>query len=155
MNWILDKLFKKREIRDCDGSIYMHRWFVFRGTRFAIYIHKFVRSDFERALHDHPWDFLVIPIWQGYIEHARKIDRLGYDVPVARRVYPVIGSRFRIAEFKHRVELIEMKPAWSIFFRFRKRRLWGFHTERGWEESVAWWHEHCEDDTTLPGQPKL
>lgn len=193
MNNFLDRWFSKREIRDCDGSTYMHRWFVIRNELFAMYIHKFVRSDFERALHDHPWSFIVIPIWRGYIEHSE--GRCGYcrdytsectcgewGVPgnkgtvtqTRRRVYPLLGIRFRRAEFRHRVELFTKRkyyvgwednypaskfvdvplPSWSIFIRFRKRRKWGFWLPTGWEEAVAWWKTHCEDTPEMEGTGK-
>lgn len=186
MNNFLDRWFSKREIRDCDGSTYMHRWFVLRNDLFAIFIHKFVRSDFERALHDHPWSFIVIPLWRGYIEHSdrrndfitpeeeKEFGDISVRIPVRRRVYPILGIRFRRAEFRHRVELFtkrtyyvswadgfpdgksvdEPLPSWSIFIRFRKRRKWGFWLPNGWEEAVAWWKTHCEDTPEMEGSGK-
>ncbi|MDZ7823006.1 MAG: hypothetical protein U5K75_02470 [Ahrensia sp.] len=35
---------------------YMRRWFIIPRNRwFNIYLHEIVRSDDDRALHDHPW----------------------------------------------------------------------------------------------------
>ena len=171
----LDRWFTKREIRDCDGSIYMHRWFIFRTNPVAIFVHKFVRSDFERAIHDHPWSFLVIPLWRGYIEHSEGRcgwcrsytsecicgewgipGKTGPAIPNSRRVYPLLGIRFRRAEFRHRVELFtnakgEQLPSWSIFIRFRKRRLWGFWFPTGWQEAMEWWQQHCADTPEMVG----
>lgn len=182
---ILNRLFKKREIVNCDHDVYLHRWFIYRGTRIGIYIHKFVRSDEDRAVHDHPWDFLVIPLWRGYIEHSEvKCPYAypcihcapGHDVGFPKnqpcrlnqvnRVRPILGTRFRRAEYRHRVELLpEMintqspwdtegiltpeptgrdLPSWSLFIRFTKRRQWGFWTNNVFQHWNKWWQEKCE-----------
>lgn len=181
MNSILDKLFRKKVIHDCDGLPYMHRWFVLRSKHLGIFIHKFVRSDFDRALHDHPWNFLVIPLWRGYIEHTVELVPASVDpgdeiyqirFHFKRRVLPIFGTRFRSAEFRHRVELFvdtknaAMKeyqevfgdkvgsiylPAWSLFIRFSKRRDWGFWlTDTIWKKWNLWWKDNCgeEPDST-------
>lgn len=47
----------------------MLRWFLIPKNRFLkIYLHKFMRSDEDRALHDHPWSFLSIILRGGYFE---------------------------------------------------------------------------------------
>jgi len=136
---LLNTLFKKREIVNCDHDLYLIRWFVIRTERFAVFIHKFVRSDEDRALHDHPWDFIVVPVWRGYIEHS---ELLSY--PMHRRVYPVLGSRARAATYRHRVELIDGKPSWSLFFRFKRIREWGFWLPEGFIKWNKWWQDKCE-----------
>lgn len=164
---ILNRLFKRRDIVDCNGSLYLRRWYLFRSERVGIFIHQFVRSDEDRALHDHPWDFIVIPLWRGYIEHNVRHHPCGGQLePYANqtRVLPLLGTRWRRAEYKHRVELLEcdyrgaldleedcprcagrgIKPAWSIFIRLRKRREWGFATPEGWIQWNRWWQEKCE-----------
>lgn len=173
----LDYLFKKKIVTGPDGSAYMHRWYVFRTRGVSLFIHKFVRSDYDRALHDHPWNFLVIPIWRGYIEHSaranpffepeelKQIGADGLKEFKSRRVWPIIGTRFRRAEYRHRVELLqkmvisskresgyvmtysryEPLPAWSLFFRFAKRRNWGFWCAQGWRPWVAGKPDHCKD----------
>ncbi len=67
---VLDRLFEKKVIVNCAHDPYLHRWYVLRSERIGLFIHKFVRSDEDRALHDHPWSFIVIPLWGGYIEHS-------------------------------------------------------------------------------------
>lgn len=149
---LLDRIFSKKVIVNCDRDPYLHRWFVIRTDRLGLFIHKFVRSDEDRALHDHPWDFLVIPVWRGYIEHRNarcticgQRNSFCTRGQESRRVLPIVGTRFRRGEYRHRVELIDGKPSWSIFFRFRKRREWGF-----WDRLVGfipwnkWWQERCE-----------
>lgn len=136
MKRLLDYLFERRDIVNCEREIYLQRWFVVRlAERFAIFAHRFERSDEDRALHDHPWDFIVIPLWRGYVEHSEK---------GARRVYPLLGIRWRRAEYRHRVELIAGRPAWSLFVRFNRRRAWGFWLPEGWMAWNRWWQEKCE-----------
>lgn len=112
LNWLLPH----KEIVNCEGDLYLRRWYLFRGKTFSVFIHKFERSDEDRALHDHPWAFLVIPIWRGYIEHYDPLwsDNWGLtklECSTRRhRVYPIIGTRYRPATFQHRVELLK---AWK------------------------------------------
>ena len=51
------------------GSPYMRRWYVIPRNRwFNIYLHNIVRSDDNRALHDHPWWNLSILLKGSYRE---------------------------------------------------------------------------------------
>src|ERR1700761_448041 len=53
------------------GDTYMRRWWVIPRNRFFnIYLHNFLRSDDDRALHDHPWVNMSILLWGRYIEHT-------------------------------------------------------------------------------------
>lgn len=160
MKAILDRLFQHKVIVNCDRDPYLFRWYVFRTKRVALFIHKFIRSDEDRALHDHPWGFLVIPVWRGYIEHSQGACSIcsssryeeGYDcprwldsrIPRSRRVWPIIGTRLRSATYRHRVELIDGKPSWSIFFRFQEWRTWGFWLPEGFVAWNKWWQDKCE-----------
>lgn len=41
---------------------YLLRWYVIpRNPVFNVYVHLFLRSDDDRALHDHPWANLSVP----------------------------------------------------------------------------------------------
>lgn len=169
----LDWLLPHKVIVNCDRDPFLRRWYLLRTAPVAIFIHQFIRSDEDRALHDHPWAFLVIPIWRGYIEHSDYTttdDDLGNPVevrePMERRVYPILGTRFRPATYRHRVELLrDMRtassrvlhpkitahtykavesPAWSIFIRFREVRDWGFWPASGFIQWNRWWQDKCE-----------
>ena len=151
---ILNRILDHKVIVNCERQPYLHRWYLFRTRRVACFIHKFIRSDEDRALHDHPWDFLVIPIWRGYIEHSDRpitppwfrANPMHPDnrVAVIRRIWPLISARFRRGEYRHRVELVGGRPAWSIFFRFSERRTWGFWPREGFTDWNKWWQEKCE-----------
>lgn len=151
---MLDQWFKKMVIVNCEHQPYLHRWYVFKTKRITLFVHKFVRSDEDRALHDHPWAFLVIPIWRGYTEHSDRLvryERAGdaRRFPVINRVLPFLGTRYRDFFYRHRVELKrdargEPLPAWSIFFHFTRRREWGYWLPSGFMLHNQWWSNLCE-----------
>jgi hypothetical protein len=150
----LDRLFDGKVIVNCEREPYLLRWYIFKTRWVSLFLHKFVRSDEDRALHDHPWAFLVIPIWRGYMEH----NEIVADAPVPggvhrwdnkTRVLPFIGTRYRNELYRHRVELLtdaagKPLPAWSLFFHFEKRREWGFWPKEGFIQWNKWWQDKCE-----------
>jgi hypothetical protein len=118
---------------DGTNNPYMLRWFLFRSKRDwmpRLYLHKFLRSDDDRAPHDHPWWFVSLILWGSYIEH-RWID--GVEI-VRRRRAPSIA--YRPLSTRHRVELIEgwydlnsrygFKPVWTLILTGSDVRAWGF-----------------------------
>lgn len=135
-------------IGDTDNP-YLLRWFLIPKNRFFnIYLHKFCRSDDDRALHDHPWSWNISILLRGhYIEHMAggksKVRRPGLK-----------GLIFRWGTTPHRVELyFEYElgpvkpthtlpglpihitgeaPVWTIFITGPKVREWGFHCPQGW-----------------------
>jgi hypothetical protein len=115
---------------------YMLRWYVIPRNRwFNIYLHKFLRDDDDRALHDHPWVSLSFALSGEYIEHtARYTKRRGRGSVV-----------FRTATHAHRIELVrkdgEPVPAWTLFLTGPKVREWGFHCPRRWVP----WHEFVSE----------
>jgi hypothetical protein len=106
---------------------YMLRWWVLPRNRwFNIYLHRFLRSDDDRALHDHPWWNVSALISGAYTEHtiaAGGINRL------TRRVAGEL--KFRLAGAAHRIELSD-GPCWTLFVTGPRLRAWGFHCPRGW-----------------------
>jgi hypothetical protein len=50
---------------------YLLRWWLIpRNPILNIYLHKFLRDDDDRALHDHPWPWCSILLSGSYIEHT-------------------------------------------------------------------------------------
>ena len=117
--------FKRPPDRMIDGD-YLHRWYLIpKNKYFNIYLHKFYRSDDDRALHDHPW-FSVSILLKGELLEHQWGDRVRY----VSRWIPV----FRTAKFAHRVEVVK-GPIWTIFITGPRLRTWGFYAEEGWMES--------------------
>lgn len=112
---------------------YLRRWWIIPRNRFFnIYLHEIIRSDDDRALHDHPWINLSILIDGGYFEHT--IAAGG----IHRRIWRGAGAwKFRLPGAAHRLELamgsaVEMR-AISLFITGPNVRSWGFHCpEAGW-----------------------
>lgn len=102
---------------------YLHRWWLIPRNRwFNIYLHHFMRSDDDRALHDHPWWNLSILLKGGYIEH----------LPDGVKKYRVLGDFvWRRATQAHRIELAA-GPVWTLFITGRRVREWGFLCPQGW-----------------------
>ncbi len=106
---------------------YMLRWWVIpRNLFFNIYLHRFLRSDEDRALHDHPWINLSILLEGEYTEHS--IAAGGVEHAVVRKAG---AFKFRGARSAHRIEL-HNGFCWTLFITGPKLRKWGFHCPKGW-----------------------
>lgn len=106
---------------------YMLRWWVVPRNRwFNIYLHHFLRSDDDRALHDHPWVNCSILLQGEYTEHTIAAGGVAH-----RQVYKAGAIKFRRAKSAHRVEL-HNGPCWSLFVTGPIVRQWGFHCPAGW-----------------------
>jgi hypothetical protein len=133
-----------------DSPVYLKRYFLVKNTfdadrtagvqhapaRFSltwhrktegvqVYLHHILRSDADRELHDHPWNFLAVMLWRGYVEETEH-PKCTAKPPCTqlRRKWPGMAL-FRRAEHRHRVLLVN-GPAWSLVFTSSKRRSWGF-----------------------------
>ena len=108
----------------------MLRWhLVPQNDWFGVYLHRFLRDDDDRALHDHPWQFISILLAGGYTEHTD-------NGPIERKAFSIA---FRGAEHKHRIEL-STKPCWTIIIRGSRVREWGFWCPQGfvhWKKFTA------------------
>lgn len=116
---------------------YLLRWWVIPRNRFFnVYLHKFLRDDDDRALHDHPWVSLSIVLRGGYFEH----------MPFRFAYRPVGSIVFRRSTAAHRIRLdtkavydrdgnyvgTRSVPAWTLFITGPRIREWGFHCPQGW-----------------------
>jgi hypothetical protein len=118
---------------------YLFRWFIIPRNRWAnIYLHKFMRGDDDRALHDHPWVNVSILLSGSYREH-----KPGGVIKLRKPWRPWAFWRLpmRFPTAAHRVELIEGRPVWTLFLTGPKVRTWGFYCPRGWIP----WTEFVED----------
>jgi hypothetical protein len=118
---------------------YLLRWWVIPKNKwFNIYFHHFLRSDDDRALHDHPWWSISVILKGGYIEHT----------PEGTHYRKEGHAGWRPATAAHRVELYwegtkdnpVNKTVWTLFITGPKIRDWGFHCPRGWKP----WQEFTE-----------
>lgn len=119
---------------------YLLRWFLIPRNRFFnLYVHLFLRSDDDRALHDHPWLNASWILDNAYTEHT--ILPGGVHCRNVRRA----GDwYFRWSGLlAHRVEIHD-GPCWTLFFTGPRYREWGFHCpDQGW---IHWKRFTAADD---------
>ena len=110
------------------GDDYLHRWYLIpRNPIFNVYLHRFKRSDDDRALHDHPWINFSYLLEGGYLEHS--IAQGGIHRAVQRHA----GDwKFRGPRSAHRIELRDHCECWTLFITGPRIREWGFHCVAGW-----------------------
>lgn len=139
-----------------ESNPYMLRWYLIPRNRWInVYLHKFVRDDDDRALHDHPWWFVSLMLWGSYREFVEpfwaRFKAVGCFVIDDQRTWvdrraPSIA--FRQANHRHRVELFKRPdgtpiPCWTIVITGPKVREWGFWCPKGF---VPWWKFVDRDD---------
>ena len=157
------KFFRKRIISNAERVPYLVRYTIFSCQWFGIFIHKILRSDDDRDLHDHPWNFWTLILKGGYAEETPLVnpptwrDHLPKMILKSRWCGP--GTLIRhSAEDCHRLELRSnspyngdkcsdsscrvcgFKPVWTLFIHGPRRRDWGFHTRDGWVQ----WEKYLE-----------
>lgn len=101
------------------------------GDAPKVFIHHLLRSDEDRAFHDHPWDFTTFLLTGRYIEHTPHGDTY-YAAPAVLQ---------RKAEHKHWLELPD-GPMWTMLLVGHRRREWGF-----WASDMPWTHWQQFDPT--------
>ncbi len=131
---------------------YMSRWWVvpykhehpllFKKTPFkwvlqyfnvAIRVHEIRKSDSDRAMHNHPWNYVSIILKGGYYEITPRVTAKD-DPQDTVAVYHGPGSiLFRRARSLHRLELPSLgaNEATTLFITFKWRQVWGFSPEKG------------------------
>lgn len=86
----------------------------------TVFLHRFVRSDRDRELHNHPWDRAwSLVLAGGYVEERRHGDEVRTHV-----VRPWSWNKL-LANTFHRVDLIE-NDCWTIFVTGDRVQDWGF-----------------------------
>ena len=102
---------------------YLKRWHVIpRNRLFNVYLHQFLRSDDDRALHTHPWANASCLLRGRYLEHlasGRVVER--------RQGRWVVRLSGRIA---HRIELHD-GLVWTLFLTGPRYQEWGFLCPKG------------------------
>lgn len=130
--------------RACDfpigDPVYLERWWIIpRNEKQNVYLHRILRDDDDRALHDHPWanaSYVIAGSYREITPEGTFIRQPG-DVVV------------RPAMALHRLELIDGDPCISLFTTGPKIREWGFDCPKGW---VHWKDFTAGDNGELVGR---
>ncbi len=136
----------RKEVDVNIGPGYLLRWFVIPRNRFFnIYLHCFLRSDEDFALHDHPWYNISIVLLERYFEHTPRGKFL-------RKPGSIV---FRKGTSRHRIELPiingGMSYCWSLFITGPRYREWGFWLEG---KNFVSWRDHVAIDAYLRKEDK-
>jgi len=152
----LDRQFERVDIGR-NGDTYLIRWFLVGGPMWSpkllnrrLMLHRFLRSDWDDALHDHPWPYTSLILSGGYTEWSPNTD-LGEVVafgPNVGRWYGPGSLLRRPADWRHRVEIPDGKDCWSLVTTGKKVRSWGFHCPQGF---IPWRQFVERADVGLPG----
>jgi hypothetical protein len=131
------------------GDPYLQRWFIFKLDKAVhpngdakhlhemtlwekfihlalpkLYIHKFLKDDYDEAMHNHPARSISFLFHGQYKEFTEKREPKVFSAP---------AIIFRNATDYHRVELIDSEPAYTLFFFLPriKYRIWKFNCPKG------------------------
>lgn len=131
---------------------YLLRWHLIpRNPLFNIYLHKFLRDDEDRALHDHSWISLSKVLRGRLKEHV--FLRPGQSLATYYIPRETGDWVFRRPTHAHRIELYRTGigkpiPAWTLFITGPRIREWGFHCPHGWRH---WRQFTAPGDSTITG----
>ncbi len=122
-----------RRITGLDGSDYLIRRYLLPRNKFLnAYLHSFLGSDDDRALHDHPW-FSVSCVLKGrLVEHRPD----GSKRTIKRGQIALRGPKYL-----HRIELPVNESATTLFITGPVVRTWGFVCPEGWKS----WNEYSRN----------
>lgn len=136
---------------------YMRRW-IFECWLGTVRLHHILRSDNDRYLHDHPWDFTSIILRGWYLEvtgveagteDTRAFSGLLEPKETDASGHPVRSINRKKAEDAHRLILVPGTSVWTLVFTGPRRRRWGFYTrDQGWVEANRYFVEHGIDQVT-------
>jgi len=117
-----------RIIRGNFGEPYLERYHLLRlPGGGGLYLHRFLASDPDRGLHDHPWDRAFGMVLSGGYRELRFAGHDDGEQVVARELRPGAINRIRGEDF-HRIVLPAEREAWTLFGHTRKYKDWGFVT---------------------------
>ena len=115
-----------RIINGNQGEPYLERYHLFRlpGGGGA-YIHRFIESDPDRGLHDHPWNAAVSLILDGSYNEQKLALENNKKTVVERTLKSWHLNIIRGDDF-HRIIKRDAQPVWTLFMHTGKIKDWGF-----------------------------
>lgn len=127
-----------RQIHDGD-TLYLERFYVGEWGKWTCFLHRFLSSDPDRGVHDHPWDesFSVLvngdyteellpKFAQEEIDLMRPLRDRHLIGETAQRVHRLVRFFNRIPGGKFHRVLLNGGEVWSLFFHRTRCKAWGF-----------------------------
>lgn len=142
-----------RIISDPEGSPYLERYYLCTLLGWRFYLHRFVGSDPDRGLHDHPWRFAFSIVLSGFYHEetrqgtkpVRRFNWLTGDT-FYRVILPKTESWMYVESIKDRVRVFSEAQCWTLFAHTTGRpNSWGFlRKQKDWRthEEIAVFREY-------------
>lgn len=112
-----------RRIDGDEGEPYLERYYVLGLFGWHVYLHRFVDSDPDRGVHDHPWRHAVSLVLSGGYREVRLTDRDAGETEIRCVRAPALNV-IRGRDF-HRI-LLDGGEAWTLFLHGPRVKGWGF-----------------------------
>lgn len=113
-----------------EGSVYLERYYLFTLLGWRFYLHRFVGSDPDRGLHDHPWARAFSVILAGwYFEETRSGTRKvrWLNALTGDTFHRVVLPKYPVGIEMGKGWVHEESPCWTLFFhRAQYVKEWGF-----------------------------
>lgn len=109
------------------GQPYLERYMIARWGKngeHTLFLHRFLDSDSDRGIHDHPWDSKSFIVSGGYNEKRLIVDG-DYKKVILRNIKPFSFNKIGKNDF-HQIILKEKTPAWTLFYHGPRVKHWGF-----------------------------
>jgi hypothetical protein len=149
VNWLITQAMKRpyTHIRSQDcGTVYMYRFWLFNpymlsstkdALRLAgkkipwefpisIRLHRIMREDRDRDLHDHPWDARTIILAGWYFEdrmndpsNLKSLGRISHWRSAGQT------AKLSFNEY-HKITDVSPNGVWTLFITFKYRGTWGY-----------------------------
>lgn len=149
-----ERVFYPDRVISPQGKPYLYRWYVVPRNKYGnVYLHVQVASDYDRALHDHPWANMSVILAGGYDEVVGDVAG-NFLVKADRRPGAVVA---RWATDSHRL----IMPEWNklgytmtLFTTGPKTREWGFWIDGEWVHWEKVTQETDEGSVFVNGESK-
>lgn len=153
------KFFRRLTLFRSDGRVYLDRWGVGLWWLGSIYLHKMSAPDPGEDLHDHPWDFVTIPLVGGYQESRARVRNdsargrvRGFARAEIRRPFQ---PRVMRRDECHTITHLMAKTSWSLVITGPVKQDWGFFIfprTVGENFAMRQWVDHDAYENTEAGQ---
>lgn len=114
---------------DLDDQHYIERYHACKIGKLTVLIHRYLGSDGDREVHDHPWRWcLGIPLIGGYVEErvigfCPEKGWISENVKIKPWRWNIINPmRF------HRIDSVEL-GTWTLFVTYDRFKSWSFATQ--------------------------
>jgi len=137
---------------DVEGKRYLERYYLGQVGIWTFYLHRFVKEEDERSVHDHPWSWaFALILCGGYQEERVKhVDPERGWSSGYRNMFPGRLNIIRPYHF-HRIKAPQ-EDTWTLFGHTAKMKEWGFlekiapkgilytsHRPSG--QHICWWEK--------------